>query len=91
MLAPRLPTLEGKRIAFVRNKKHGSETLCSALEYTLQSLHAIDTKTWVKASPYQPLSAKRRAEITAWADGVVVCPGDCTHGSAVSRFDIFEI
>jgi hypothetical protein len=87
-LAPRLATLDGAKVAILRNKKSGSKSVADTVA---EGLPRCEARQWVKPSPYSPLSSKMRREIAAWADGVVACPGDCAHGSSVLRFDIFSL
>jgi hypothetical protein len=89
-LAPGLRSLRNVPVAFVFNGKKGCEPFVRAVAAALRKDAGVEARFWKKASPYQPMSARRAAEVAAYARAVVVGPGDCGRGSACSLLDAIQ-
>ena len=75
-LAPRLPTLLGKRLALIDNNKVNARELLNAFAQQLKTKHGIaEIKMWRK--PTSAAAAPFISEITAWKpDLMLTASGD---------------
>lgn len=76
-LAPRLERLDGARLGFIANRKQNSGVFIEELATSIARRVTLGgSRTWVKPSPYRPLSKRMMTEIVAGCDALVVGPND---------------
>ncbi len=89
-LAPRLETLEGKRLGLLSTGKRNCDALLAELGRLIGERYRLaDVKTWRKPSVYRMSPRKRLDEIAGQCDAVVAGLGDCGHGSSCTFHDVF--
>lgn len=86
--ARRLDSLAGKRVALVATGKVNSDRFLSELGERLRGAYGVaETRVVVKPNPSVGLPEEVARDLAAWADAVVVGPGDCGSCSAASMAD----
>jgi hypothetical protein len=89
-LAPRLQTLDGKRLGLLSTGKRNCDALLEEIGSQLGARYRLaSTRFWRKPSVYKFSPARRLNEIKDACDAVVVGLGDCGHGSSCTLHDVY--
>lgn len=99
-LAPRLKTLEGKRLGLYLARPGGSskqtersvyELLRAIAALVVEQQHMNGAREWRRPSASRRSPLAMLDEIAAESDAVLMGIGDCHHGSACSLTEVWEL
>jgi hypothetical protein len=89
-LAPRLDTLDGKRVGLLSTGKRNCDELLDEIGRLLgERFNLASIRSWRKPSVYKFSPLKRLRELSDACDAVVAGLGDCGHGSSCTLHDVY--